>query len=108
MSSNTIARAIELAETIRETARRRPFEKALQDFIHLLAEVPYLAARDLSAAEVGVLRAIAESVIDRVEQRIAGDDDATSVQLKLAGSIYEIRRRLENIDQWSRHFFVKQ
>lgn len=106
MASDTIVRATELSETIRDEARRRPFEKALQRFVHLLAEVPHLPPGELSVAEVGVLRVLAESVIDRIEQRIAGDDETTGVQLELAGFVYEIRRQLENVDQWKRHFFA--
>lgn len=106
MPADVVRQAVELAGAIRETARRRAFEKAVRGFVQLLATVPDHPAREFSGEQIEVLRTLAESVIDRIEERISVDDDPASVQMELAGAVYEIRRRLENIDQWRRHFHV--
>lgn len=106
MEPDVVTQAVELSGAIRETSRRRAFEKAVREFVQLLATVPDHAAGEISSEQIEVLGTLAESIIDRIEERISVDDDPASVQLELAGAVYEIRRRLENIDQWRRHFLA--
>ena len=104
MKSDNVAKARELAETIGEATHRHALRHAVRNFVGLLAVVPDYPAREFSSAEIGALTTSAEAVIARIEQRVSTDDDSTTVQLELVGAVYEIRRRLEQIDQWRRHF----
>jgi len=49
------------------------------------------------------LRQLAEETIAAVERRIDEGGDAEAVQQQMAGTIYEIRRRMEVIEQWFTH-----
>lgn len=49
------------------------------------------------------LRQLADETVDAVERRIDSGGDSDTSQQQLAGTIYEIRRRMESIETWFRH-----
>ena len=98
-----IAQAIEVSERVREAHRQHAFSEAVREFRHLLARVPDLAAGDFSDDQVTALGALAEGVIDQIEDRVASDPSDSGNQ-KLVSGIYEIRRRLEKIQTWLSHY----
>lgn len=104
MKSDIIAKADELSETIGKTDHGHALRHAVRDFVDLLTVVPDYPATEFSTDEIGALRARAEEVIARIEQRVSTTDDSATAQLELVGAVYEIRKRLEQIDQWRRHF----
>ena len=104
MKADIIAKAVELSETIGEANHRHALQHAVRDFMDLLTVVPDYPATEFSSDEIGTLRTLAEGVIARIEQRVSTHDDSATAQLELVGAVYEIRKRLEQIDQWRRHF----
>ena len=50
------------------------------------------------------LRELVEETIEAIERRIDSGGDAGKVQQQLAGTVYEIRRRMEAIETWFRPF----
>ena len=48
------------------------------------------------------LRQLADETVDAVERRIDSGGDGDASQQQLAGTIYEIRRRMETIEMWFR------
>lgn len=98
-----IAQAVEVSERVREAHRHHAFAEAVREFRHLLVRVPDLAADDFSDDQVGALSALAEGVIDQIEDRVAGDPSDSGNQ-KLVSGIYEIRRRLEKVQLWHSHY----
>ena len=101
--TEVIAQAIELSEKVRDAHRQHAFTEAVREFRHLLARVPDLAAGDFSDDQVGALTALADGVIEQIEDRVAGDPSDGGNQ-KLVIGIYEIRRRLEKIQTWLNHY----
>jgi len=74
------------------------------EFAHLLTTVPDYPPREFSTDSIGVLAQMAEDVITRIERRVSTGDDSGAVQLDLVEAVYDIRRALEEIDRWRRHY----
>ena len=49
------------------------------------------------------LRQLADEAVEAIERRIDSGGDAVPAQQQLAGTVYEIRRRMETIELWFRH-----
>ena len=104
MESDVLATAANLTETIRNAHRRHHFETAVRDFVRLLATVPDYPAKDFSVDTVGSLKTLSEDVITNIETRISANADPGADQQQLASGVYEIRRLLEEIQHWRRHY----
>ena len=104
MPADIMFQAVEAAARVHDAHWRRPFEHAAAEFVRLLGSVPDGAAHEVSDAEVGALQTLAEGVIGRIEARIDADADPAAIQQSLAGTVYEIRRLLEEVDTWRRHY----
>lgn len=103
-SAGFIAKAVEAADTIRGARRLPAFERAVHDFVALLASVPDYPAAAFGEADVARIGTVAEDVIAQVEERAALEADSPKAELTLVNAVYEIRSRLEQIDIWRRHF----
>ena len=99
-----ITQAVALSETIQRASRPHALEAAVTQFTRLLATVPDYAACEFSTDSIGLLGRLAESVIARIERRVGAGDDSGAVQLVLVEAVYDIRRALEEIDRWHRHY----
>jgi hypothetical protein len=96
--------AAKLTEAIRDAHRRRPFETAVHDFVRLLATIPDYPAKDFSGDTLRDLKTLAEDVIANIENRLSANADSSADQQQLASGVYEIRRLLEEINLWRRHY----
>jgi hypothetical protein len=105
MSTGLIARAVELSAAVRIARSPRRFTSAVGRFERLLAGVPDFRPLDFRAGELQMLAQISEGMIDRIEGRVGNGVDADSVQQQLVMTLYDIRRDLEEIHRWHRHFF---
>jgi hypothetical protein len=99
-----VTRAADLSAKIRETTRRSPFERAVDEFRRLLHTIPDHAVGELPPDAMTALSASAEQVIDCIENRISSGADSASTQLALARAVYSIRGSLEGMDRWRRHY----
>jgi len=108
MPADIIVQAVEAAARLNDAHWRRPFEHAATRFVRLLGTVPDCAAHEISDADVGALQKIAEGVIGRIEARIDAGADSAAIQRALAGKVYEIRRLLEEVYDWRRHFAARR
>ncbi len=104
MEADVIAKATELAETARTTKHSHAFEKAVEGFARLLATVPDFPPAAFSDNAVGSLQELSEQVIAHIEERVNTKQDSASVQRDIVEAVYEIRRMLEDIDRWRRHY----
>ena len=104
MEADVMAKVAEFAETIRTTKHRHAFEKAVKGFVRLLATVPDAPPETFSDDAVRSLLSMSEQVIAQIEQRVSTQQDSASVQRDIVEGVYEIRRALEDIDRWRRHF----
>ncbi len=102
--SDVLTQAVEASEGIQQARRRHAFEDAVRAFTRVLRTVPDYAPHALSSDAVGGLRTLAEGVIARIEERVATARDPCGVQVDLVERVYEIRRALEEIEIWRRHY----
>jgi len=107
VSSTLVALAAQAAARVRDAGSVRTSVHAAAAFIDLLGTVPDEAADALSAGDAVTLQQLAEQVIDSIEARIAGTSRAKDAQT-LASDVYEIRRQLEEVNRWRRHYSLKR
>jgi hypothetical protein len=99
-----VTRAMAVSDTIQGASRSYALETAVSRFRRLLSTVPDYAPQELSAHTIDTLGRLAEDVIARIEQRVSSGTDSGAVQLDLVEAVYQIRRALEDIDRWRRHY----
>ncbi len=104
MSTGLVARAAELSAVVRASASPCRFAGAVRRFERLLAVVPDYRPLDLRPGDIEALAQISEGLIDQIEDRIGAETDSDSVQQELVMTLYDIRRDLEEIHRWHRHF----
>jgi hypothetical protein len=56
------------------------------------------------AISIALLTTLGEEVIARIEERVSAGVDSDSVQRELVSDVYGIRREVEEVDRWHRHF----
>jgi len=104
MEPELVAKAAEIADIILTTEPSHAFAKAVGRFVQVLATVPDHPPETVSDDTVSRLLSLSEQVIEQIEQRINTEKDGAAVQQDIVGAVYEIRRVLENIDRWRRHY----
>ncbi len=100
---NLLSLAARAAAQVRDADSVRTCIHAAAAFIDVLATVPDEAAGALSAGDTRTLERLAEEVIDSIEARIARTSREKDAQT-LASEVYEIRRQLEEVNRWRRHY----
>jgi hypothetical protein len=96
--------AISAAAEGLSSASGRTFLKLMREFVGALAHVPDFPAAEFTTLEIEQLSATAEQVIEAIERRLENSRDRVATQQELAESVYEIRRELEEITRWRRHY----
>ncbi len=76
----------------------------MREFVGALAHVPDFPAAEFTPIEIEQLSATAEQVIEAIERRLENSKDRVATQQELAESVYEIRREMEEITRWRRHY----
>jgi hypothetical protein len=103
METSIVERAVTSYEVVRAATRRHAFEKGVDAFARILADIPIRSPDHFSDEDFRLLKTVAEGVIERIEQRIDTHKDPGADQLRLVKAVYEIRRDVEVIDRWHRH-----
>jgi hypothetical protein len=96
--------AISAAAEGLSSASGRTFLKLMREFVGALAHVPDFPAAEFTPLEIEQLSATAEQVIEAIERRLENSKDRVATQQELAESVYEIRREMEEITRWRRHY----
>jgi hypothetical protein len=96
MSPTIIGEAVEMAGRVRDAGRLRPFKHAVSEFIRVLGAVPDEDPGILSDDRTRVLQSLGQDVIDCIEDRVPGTASVADAQT-LVGSVYEVRRLLEEV-----------
>ncbi|HZR25648.1 MAG TPA: hypothetical protein VFA59_18770 [Vicinamibacterales bacterium] len=86
------------------TERPSSFEAAVERFTQTLATIPDSPAAELSDEGFAHVNALAEQVISQIERRLEADDIGADVRERMAESIYDIRRALEEAFRWRKHY----
>ena len=105
MSAAFVADVVTSAGRVRDARHFREFRHALSDFIRLLGSAPDDGPDALTSDGAHILQSLGDDVIDCIEQRIIDTANAADAQ-KLAGSVYEIRRLLEEVNRWRQHYTI--
>ena len=92
-----VTRAATIAHDVEAAASSRAFRSAVQDFEHLLARVAHYPSDFLTDGDAHALSALADIVVNRIENRLDAHADRGKVQVELARQIYQVRRDLESI-----------
>jgi hypothetical protein len=103
MTAGIVADAVDAAGRVRDAGHLRPFKRAVSDFVRVLGAVPDEGADTVSNDDVRVLLGLGQDVIDRIEARVTDTSSAADAQT-LVRAVYEIRRLLEEVSQWRRHY----
>jgi hypothetical protein len=82
----------------------RPFIRSIRAFVAALKRVPDGGPSDYQHEQLVAIRDLGERVIAEIEDRLEDADDRPQIQRELAEAIYSIRRAVENIYRWERHF----
>jgi hypothetical protein len=102
--SGIVAAAVEIGRNIRSNRHMRRFQAAATNFAGLLGGVPDCAAGEVGDEEVDRLARVASEVIDAIELRVDDDTLRESDKLELVTVVYRIRRHLEELEYWRRHY----
>ena len=102
--SELVTAVSETAQALAQTESGRSFVKSIAKILDALSRVPDYSSTAFSSEEIARLQLAAEQSITAIEVRIETGDDNGTVQLKLARAIYELRRELEEVDRWRRHY----
>ena len=103
MESSIVERAVASYEVVRAATRRFAFEKGVDAFARILADIPARPPENFSDEDFRLLKTVAEGVIECIEQRVDTQKDPGADQLRLVKALYEIRRDVEVVDRWHRH-----
>jgi hypothetical protein len=101
---NSLARVTELAKAVAAAPHERALAKAVRPFVAFLQTIPDSAAAEWSHDSLAAVRNASEDVVEAIEQLLERTEAAGASERRLAEQIYAIRRALENIDHWERHF----
>ena len=99
MTTDLIGGAVGAVEQMRSATSHSAFTDGLGHFMGALAAI-LDRPQNVPAAHLATLEALGDDAVRLIEARICGDRHAK----KFAGSIYEIRRRLELADRWLQYY----
>ena len=95
--------ALDIAvQELRVAQHHGAFTHTLAHVVTLLGELPDAPPESLTPDTMARLRELADEAVDAVERRLETGDDDQAAQQQLAGTIYELRRRMEVIELWFR------
>jgi hypothetical protein len=97
----------ELDTTVQElrlAKRHSEFTHKLAHVVTAIGAIPDLPPQDFTDGAMARLRELADEAVDAIERRIDSDAEGGGVPQQLAGTVYEIRRRMEVVETWFRHF----
>jgi len=87
-------------QELRLEQNHRAFTRTLAHIVSAIGAVPDLSPAEFTGADLARLRELVEETIASIERRIDSGADQEAAQQPLAGTIYEIRRRMETVETW--------
>jgi hypothetical protein len=98
-----LAEAIAIVNGLPNTRRGGAFVADVERFVAYLHAMRNNRASDITESVVASVRGEADRIVDCIEKRLEDGGDRSSVQQKLASSIYDVRRNMEQVELWLRH-----
>ena len=90
-------------QELRLEPHHHAFTQKLAHVVGLLGGLPDSPPQSFTTDAMVRLRELADETVDAIERRLEAGVDDEPAQQRLAGTIYEIRRRMEAIELWFRH-----
>lgn len=91
-----------IVQELRIEQHRSAFTHKLAHVVSALGAIPDSPPPGFATDAMVRLRELADEAVEAVERRIDSGGDGGKVQQQLAGTVYEIRRRMEAIEIWFR------
>lgn len=92
-----VERAAHVADILAAAKPRRTFLTAVADFERMLTMTLEYPRTCFSREDFEALRAIADTVVERIETRVGAHGDRPAVERNLVAAIYRIRLDIENM-----------
>ena len=100
--SPSLAEIDTTVQKLRLEQHHRAFTHTLGHIVTAIGELPDSPPQGFTTESMVRLRELADEAVDAVERRIDSGGDGVADQQQLAGTIYEIRRRMEIVELWFR------
>ena len=91
-------------QELRLEQHHRAFTHKLAHLVGVIGAIPDSPPQGFTEDAMLRLRQLADETVEAVERRIESGVDEEASQQQLAGTVYEIRRRMEAVEIWFRHF----
>jgi hypothetical protein len=102
VTAGVAATVLDAAARVSSARSERALRQAVDRFVGGLSLLPDARPGALDRDEIRKIRAAAELVVAHIEE-LLDTIQGMSAQ-RLVSAIYEIRRLLEELDRWERHF----
>jgi hypothetical protein len=99
-----LAEAIAIVDGLPNTRRGGSFVAHVERFVAFLGAMPDNRVSDITESLLPSVRREADRVVECIENRLEHGGDRSSIQQKLASSIYDVRRNMEQVELWLRHY----
>jgi hypothetical protein len=90
-------------QELRLEAHHKAFAQKLAHIVTAIGTIPDDPPPGFTADSLIRLRELADETVDAVERRLVSAVDTEQEGQRLAGTVYEIRRRMEVVELWFRH-----
>ena len=92
-------------QELRSEQHQGPFTQKLGHVVTAFGAIPDSPPRGFTADAMVRLRELADETVEAIEQRLDSGGDGNKVQQKLAGTVYEVRKRMEAVEVWFKHYY---
>jgi hypothetical protein len=99
----------EIDKTVQELRldqRQSAFTQNLAHVVSAIGAIPDSPPEGFTADDMERLRELAEETVEAIERRLDSGGDGETVQQRLAGTVYEVRKRMEAVEIWFRHYYT--
>jgi len=90
-------------QELRLETHQRAFTDKLAQIVTAIGTVQDSRSNEVTSADIERLRQLVNDTIVAIEQRLETRLDDQDVQQHLAGTVYELRRRMESVETWFGH-----
>jgi hypothetical protein len=101
---SALAEIDKTVQELRVEQHQSAFTHKLAHVVSAIGAIPDSPPEGFTVDDMARLRELAEETVEAIEQRLEGGGDGEKVQQKLAGTVYEVRKRMEAVEVWFRHF----
>jgi hypothetical protein len=93
-----------MVQELRVEQHKAAFLHNLGLIVGALGAIPDSPPHEFTVEAMKRLRELVEETVEAIEQRIDSGGDRNKVQQELAATVYAVRRRMEAVEIWVRHY----